>query len=390
MAKRRPNGGGTITKRSDGRYQGAAYVTDTDGNRVRKYVYGRTWDEANEKLGKLQDQERNGIPVPSRSWTLGEWLAYWLEHIVKPEREHNTYVKYESKVRLYLLPHLGKKPLVKLTPAQSPRLHGGPDSGEGRRLGPLRWLASPSSRVLRNALNRAMREELVTRNVALLVDMPKVIKDRGTAWNAREAIASCGRSAPTGSTRPASSFLVLGLRRSEVLGLRWQDIDFEAGRFTPVKQVQRVKGVGLVLKDLKTESSQAVLPLPEFCARVLEERRELQALERKIAGEHWSQEPDQDLIFSSEHGGMIDPVGFSRTFDRLVKRAGVRRITVRLARHTCGTLLAFLKVHPKVAQAILRHSQISMTMDVYTHVVGDSEREAVGMLAELLEDPLIG
>ncbi|WP_330239610.1 tyrosine-type recombinase/integrase [Streptomyces sp. NBC_00525] len=110
----------------------------------------------------------------------------------------------------------------------------------------------------------------------------------------------------------------------------------------------------------------------------------------EIAGEHWSQKPEHDLIFSSEHGGMIDPVGFSRSFDRLVKRAGVRRITVRLARHTCGTLLAFLKVHPKVAQAILRHSQISMTMDVYTHVVGDGEREAVTMLAELLEDPLIG
>ncbi|WP_372497040.1 tyrosine-type recombinase/integrase [Streptomyces shenzhenensis] len=85
-----------------------------------------------------------------------------------------------------------------------------------------------------------------------------------------------------------------------------------------------------------------------------------------------------------------DPVGSSRTFGRLVKRAGVRRITVRLARHTCGTLLAFLKVHPKAAQAILRHSRISTTMDVYTHVVGGSEREAVAMLAEPLEDPLIG
>ncbi|MEU3858185.1 hypothetical protein AB0F03_12585 [Streptomyces sp. NPDC028722] len=123
-----------------------------------------------------------------------------------------------------------------------------------------------------------------------------------------------------------------------MLGLRRQDIDFEAGRFVPVKQVQRVKGAGLVLKDLKTVSSQAVLPLPEFCARVLEERRELQELERKIAGEHWSQEPDHDLIFSAEHGGIIDPLGFSRTFERLVRRAGVRRITVRLARHTCGTL----------------------------------------------------
>ncbi|EPD56072.1 tyrosine-type recombinase/integrase [Streptomyces sp. HGB0020] len=384
MAKRRPNGGGTIAKRKDGRYQGAAYVTDTDGNRVRKYVYGSTWEEANEKLGRLQDQERNGIPVPSRSWTVGEWLAYWLEHIVEPEREHNTYVKYESKVRLYLLPHLGKKSLVKLTPAQVRAFMAAlkrEEVGASARFEVLR--------VLRNALNRAIREELLTRNVALLVDMPKVTKDRGTAWNAREAVTFLRAARAHRLYAALVLVLVLGLRRSEVLGLRWQDVDFEARHFTPVKQVQRVKGVGLVLKDLKTESSQAVLPLPEFCARALEERRELQELERKIAGEHWSQEPDQDLIFSSEHGGMIDPVGFSRTFERLVKRAGVRRITVRLARHTCGTLLAFLKVHPKVAQAILRHSQISMTMDIYTHVVGDSEREAVGMLAELL-DPLIG
>jgi integrase len=385
MAKRRPNGGGTISKRADGRYMGRAYVTDTDGNRVRKTVYGATWDEANEKLGKLQDQERNGVPVPSRSWTVGEWLTYWLEHIVEPEREHNTYVKYESKVRLYLLPHLGKKPLVKLTPAQLRTFMAAlkrENVGAATRFEVLR--------VLRNALNRAVREELLTRNVALLVDMPKVTKDKGRAWSAHEAIAFL-RSARAHRLYAACVLvLVLGLRRSEVLGLRWQDIDFAAGQFTPVKQVQRVKGAGLVLKDLKTESSQAVLPLPEFCARALEERRELQELERKIAGDHWSQEPDHDLIFSSEHGGMIDPVGFSRTFDRLVKRAGVRRITVRLARHTCGTLLAFLKAHPKVAQAILRHSQISMTMDVYTHVVGDSQREAVGMLAELLEDPLIG
>ncbi|MEE1795089.1 site-specific integrase [Streptomyces sp. BE308] len=385
MAKRRPNGGGTITKRKDGRYQGAAYVTNTDGHRVRKFVYGSTYDEAAEKLGKLQDQERNGVPVPSRTWSLGEWLAYWLEHIVKPNREHNTYVKYESKVRLYLVPHLGKKPLIRLTPAQL----------RSFMAELVRTEVPPAARfevlrVLRNALNRAVREELLTRNVAELVDMPKVTKREAKPWNAREAITFL-RSARAHRLYAACVLvLVLGLRRSEVLGLRWQDIDFDQRQFTPLKQVQRVKGVGLVLKDLKTESSHAVLPLPEFCARALEERRELQDLERKIVGDDWAQEPGQDLIFSSERGGMIDPVGFSRSFNALVKRSGARRITVRLARHTCGTLLAFLKVHPKVAQAILRHSQISMTMDVYTHVVGDDEREAVTMLAELLEDPLIG
>ncbi|MFI8311718.1 site-specific integrase [Streptomyces californicus] len=385
MAKRRPNGGGTVTRRKDGRYQGAAYVTNTDGHRVRKFVYGSTYDEAAEKLGKLQEQERNGVPVPSRTWSLGEWLAYWLEHIVRPNREHNTYVKYESKVRLYLVPHLGKKPLVRLTPAQLRSF-----MAELKRTEVPPAARFEVLRVLRNALNRAVREELLTRNVAELVDMPKVTKKEAKPWNAREAITFL-RSARAHRLYAACVLvLVLGLRRSEVLGLRWQDIDFDQRQFTPLKQVQRVKGVGLVLKDLKTESSHAVLPLPEFCARALEERRELQDLERRIVGDGWSQEPGQDLIFSSERGGLIDPVGFSRSFNALVKRAGVRRITVRLARHTCGTLLAFLKVHPKVAQAILRHSQISMTMDVYTHVVGDGEREAVTMLAELLEDPLIG
>lgn len=154
--------------------------------------------------------------------------------------------------------------------------------------------------------------------------------------------------------------------------------------------MQREKGIGLVLKDLKTESSQAALPLPEFCARALEERRYLQDLERRIVGDKWQQAPDADVIFSERHGGLIEPGGFSRSFTALAKRSGVRRITVRLARHTCGTLLAFLKVHPKVAQTILRHSQISMTMDVYTHVVGSDQREATDLLAELLEDPLIG
>lgn len=385
MAKRRPNGGGTITKRKDGRYQGAAYVTNTDGHRVRKYVYGSTWDEANDKLGKLQSQEREGVPVPSRSWTVGEWLAYWLEHIVQPEREHNTFAKYESKVRLYLVPDLGKKPLAKLSPAQLRTLMA---TLKRKKVGAATRFEV--LRTLRNALNRAIKEEILTRNVALLVDMPKVTKDKGRAWNAREAITFL-RSARAHRLYAACVLvLVLGLRRGELLGLRWQDVDFETGQFTPVKQVQRVKGAGLVLKDLKTESSQAALPLPEFCARALRERRELQELERKIAGDTWSQAPDHDLIFSSEHGGMIDPMGFSRTFDRLVRRSGSRRITVRLARHTCGTLLAFLKVHPKVAQVILRHSQISMTMDIYTHVVGGSEREAAAMLAELLEDPLIG
>jgi integrase len=385
MAKRRPNGGGTITKRTDGRYQGAAYVTTTEGVRVRRFVYGATYDAVAEKLGKLQEGERNGIPVPARSWKVGAYLSHWLDEIVKPNKEYNTYAKYESKVRLYLVPHLGPTSLTRLTPGHV-RLALASMEREG--------VPAPTRqevlRVLRNALNRARREELVLRNVAELVDMPKAARVERKPWTAEEAIAFLRAARAHRLYAACVLLLALGLRRGEILGLRWQDVDFQTEQFTPTKQVQRQEG-RLVLKDLKTNSSQAALPLPKFCVDALRERQDLQDLERRIAGDDWHQAPGADLIFSERHGGMIEPRGFSRTFEALVKRAGVRQVTVRLARHTCGTLLAFLKVHPRVAKAILRHSQISMTMDVYTHVVDEDQRKAADRLAALLEgDELLG
>ena len=210
-----------------------ALVMATDGHRVRKFVYG-AYDETAEKPNKLQDQERNGVPVPSRSWKVGEWLTYWLDQIVKPDREHNTYLKYESKIRLYLVPHLGKKPLSRPTPAQIRTFMSTLD-----RDGVPAATRVEVLRVLRNALNRAQHEEIVTRNMAELVDMPKVSKQEREPWTAREAITFL-RSAKAHRLYAASVLvLVQGLRRSEVLGLRWQDIDFDNQHFTPVKQVQR-------------------------------------------------------------------------------------------------------------------------------------------------------
>jgi integrase len=386
MAKRRPNGAGTITKRADGRYQGAVYVTTASGERKRVFAYGKTYDEVAEKVAKLLENDHSGVPVPDRAWKLGEWLAYWLEHVVRPNREPTTYNKYESMSRLYLIPKLGKTPLTKLTPAMVRRM-----LADLRREKPeQKSTHAEALRTLRNALNRAMQEELVGRNVARLVDMPAARPVKKKPWTAAEAIQFLRAARPHRLYAAFVLVLVLGLRRSEVLGLRWQDVDLEHGQFTPTMQVQRIRGRDgepgrLVLKKLKTESSQAALPLPAFCLEALAERRYLQELERRAGGADWKQAPDADLIFSERNGGLIEPRGFSLTFERLVARSKVRRITVRLARHTCGTLLAFLKVHPKVAQAILRHSQISMTMDIYTHVVAEDQRAAAGQLAALLK-----
>lgn len=102
--KRNPNGAGTITQRKDGRFQAAVYVLQPDGTRARKFAYGKTWAECDAKRRALLDKVASGTPVPTRSAKLSEWLAYWLESVVRPRRKLSTYDKYEAHVRLYLSP----------------------------------------------------------------------------------------------------------------------------------------------------------------------------------------------------------------------------------------------------------------------------------------------
>ena len=114
-AHKRVNGEGTIYQRKDGRWEGAAYVLTTGGTFKRVHVYGRSYDDARKSLTKLIEQSDQGIPTASQSWSVAEYLTYWLEHIVKAERRPKTYQGYESVVRLHLIPGLGKKRLSKLS-----------------------------------------------------------------------------------------------------------------------------------------------------------------------------------------------------------------------------------------------------------------------------------
>ncbi|MFJ5922724.1 tyrosine-type recombinase/integrase [Kitasatospora sp. NPDC092948] len=374
MAKKNPNGAGSITRRPDGLYEARVYVTTTDGLKKRISRYGKTYDEAAEKLARAKELEDKGVPTPTKEVKVGEYLTYWLTEIVRPHRRNNTFAKYETMVRLYLIPKLGTKRLTKLgiqdVRTFFAKLRAEEVGGSTQQ---------ECMKVLRNALNRAIREELLLRNVAELVDMPKADSKEVIPWTVSEAITFM-RSVR--AHRLFAGFvlaLVLGFRRGELLGLRWVDIDFSTGTIHPRKQVQRVKGIGLVLVDLKTASSVGALPLPRLCLEVLGERRMLQRRERERAGLDWT---EYDLILTTETGGPIDPDGFSDTFERRVKRSGVRRIPVKDTRHTTGSLLAVLGVHPNDAQKILRHARITTTLGIYTHVTTATQRAAASTLGE--------
>ena len=382
MAKRRPNGAGSITRRADGTYHGRVYVTTTEGLAKRVSRYGKTYDEVAEKIAKLLELEAKGVPTPDRTWKLGPFLLYWLAEIVKPNQRPTTYDKYESMVRLYLVPKLGKKSLTKLnTKDVRMFLHQMRAEETGGST------VQECMKVLRNALNSAMREELLLRNVVTLVGIPSAESKEVIPWSAAEAIAFLRSARPHRLYAAFVLALVLGLRRGELLGLRWIDLDLGQGVAHPRRQVQRQKGKGLVHVDLKTESSKGALPLPLFCVEALGERRRLLELERAKAGEKWS---ELDLVFGTETGGLYDPDHFSQCFQRRVKRSAQRRVRLHDTRHTCGSLLAWLGVHPNDAQKILRHSQIQTTLAIYTHVTTETQRAAAAKISAQLRDGMNG
>lgn len=174
--------------------------------------------------------------------------------------------------------------------------------------------------------------------------------------------------------------LVLGLRKGELLGLSWDQVDLEAAELYVAEQIQRV-GRQLIRREVKTETSEAPLPLPDLCVAALEIRRRQQDADRAKAGDSWI---ETGLVFTTRHGTPIEPRKFSRSFDRCIRAARVPRITVHGTRKTCASLLAALDVHPRVAMRILRHSKIAVTMEIYTEAPSDATRDALRRLGDWL------
>jgi integrase len=147
------------------------------------------------------------------------------------------------------------------------------------------------------------------------------------------------------------------------------------------QQVQRVGGQ-LVRRHTKTDSSEAPLPLPDFCVTALKVRKQEQDADRERAGDAWI---DTGLVFTTRHGTPVEPRNFNRSFDRRIGKADVPKITVHGTRKTCGSLLAALDIHPRVAMQILRHSKTAVTMEIYTEIPSAATREALRKLGRWLD-----
>ncbi|MEV7563897.1 tyrosine-type recombinase/integrase [Streptomyces tanashiensis] len=372
--KRNPNGAGTITQRKDGRYQAAVYVLQPDGTRARKFAYGKTWAECDAKRRALLDKVDNGVPVPTRSMKLSEWLPYWLDNIVKPRRKKTTAAKYEVHVRLYLVPLIGSKRLESLSVADVRRFLVQVEKKTSAAT------AKESHRVLRTALTAACREELVTRNVATLVEPPTVAARELSPWSLDETLdfLAAARKDPLYAAFVLA--IALGFRRGEVVGLRWENVDLDKREIRVRTQRQRVAGE-VYEDDPKGRRRKQTLPLPAICVAPLRWQRLKQADARERAGEKWT---ETGYVFTTRTGQPIEPRNLYRSFTRVAKNADLRVVRLHDARHGTATLLTAAGVPPRVVMEILGHSQIAVTMNVYAHVVQDTQREAISHMDRLL------
>jgi len=370
MAKR-ANGEGTIYRRRDGRW--AATISLDNG--TRKTYYGKTRRDAAAKLHAAIDKRRNGLPLAGERQTTGAFLNNWLEAI-RPRVRESTYRGYKSKIRVQLIPALGRIPLARLTPqaveaALAQRIAAG--------LAPR--TAYHLRSILRAALNDALRWGLVGRNVAALVEAPRVPQSDFQPLSIDETRRLLDAMRGDRLEALYSVALAMGLRQGEALALRWDDVDLDAATLTVSGSLGRSANGALVRSETKTARSRRTLAMPDVVTTALRAHRTRQLQERLAAGNLWH---DTGLVFTRPDGRPLHGSSVTRAFQQRLAAAGLRRLRFHDLRHACATLLLAQGVGPRVVMDVLGHSNISLTMNLYAHVLPESRRLAAETMDAVL------
>ncbi|MGB9791310.1 MAG: tyrosine-type recombinase/integrase [Thermacetogeniaceae bacterium] len=384
---RRPNRTGTIFQRKDGRWQGSVYLGSDPktGKERKKIFYGKSEEEVTEKLRKFIAMRELGLCAEESNVTLEQWLDLWLTQYAKPRVRPTTYDNYEMIVRVHIKPQLGNIKLAKLQPRQiqifyNYLLEKGRADGKGG-LSPR--TVTIAHVILHEALEQALKEGLVTRNVAELCSPPKQIKKEARYLTLEEEkrFLSVLKDEPL-----RAAFILLlgtGLRRGELLGLRWQDVHIEENGegYIEVRQ-QLVKAKvneknTVIFEPPKTQKGKRIIPLPKWAVEALEVHRKKQEEHKAKCGKRYK---DAGLVFATSEGKPILPRNFHRSFKRLIEKAGLQNATIHSLRHTFASRLLELNEHPKVVQELLGHSQISVTLDTYSHVLPEVKKKAIAKL----------
>lgn len=391
MGKRNSGEGGFFHDIKRGIWIYQLRYTDADGNRGRKKFATKTKREAMQK-GKDFIDSLNRAANDDEKLTVGNWIRNWLENYSKPNVRPRTYEKYSGSLKAYIMPTFGNVLLSELTAADLQKhlnrlLETGRADGTGLSSSTVRG----TRRYLSMCIDDTVKSGLVSSNVVRLTKAPKLSK-KEIAVLSKEEIARLIDTAKE-IKNPFMSVVMpqiisltvhTGMRQGEVFGIKWDDIDFEKSCLFIRRSLAHVIGKGAVFQAPKTKNSvRRILLMPE-------DVKNLRAY--KKWQENYSEElgdlfAGHDLVFTSPFGEPMSPTNFSRRyFKPLLKKCNISSdFTFHGLRHTHATLLLRQGVNPKIVQERLGHSSIKVTMDTYSHVLPDMQRQAVDALQGIFQ-----
>ena len=370
---------GHITKRSKNSWT-VIFDEERDpatGRRKQRWVSVKgTKRDAEARLAEILHQMETGVFLKPTRLTVADFLRQWLQDYAATNVRASTQEGYAKVIEGHLVPGLGAFSLAQLQPKHLQAYYA-QKLANGRRdnSGGL----SPSSvrghhRILSEALSHAAKWGLVVRNVAQAVDPPQPERSDMQALDAE----GVGRLLFAAEKTPYYALFHLaihtGLRRSELLGLRWRDLDLDLLTLSVVQTIQKLNGGRVVIQGPKTSRSRRRVDLTPSSAQVLREHRNRQAALGTFVGAPVSGE---SLVFTHSNGSPLTPNVVSHAFRKLVRRLGFEGVRLHDMRHTHATIMLAQGIHPKIVSERLGHSSVSITLDTYSHVLpGLQERSA--------------
>lgn len=353
------------------------------GRRRRKKLSGRTKVEVLGKLRALHRQLDAGLPAPDGRLTVSTFLDRWLVSTLAGHVADSTADDYADTVRLHLRPALGERVLSKLTVADVDALWAAKRAA-GYSPNSIRIMRA----LLRKALGQAEREGLLVRNVAALSTPPRIRAPEGRTLAPSQARQLLDAIAGHRLEALVIFLLAFGMRRGEALGLRWSGVNWDAATIAVTHGVKRIKaGAGserrtrVAIGELKNRRSRRTLYLTPQLLELLRRHEARQTAERAAAGPAWQ---EHGLIFASEVGTPLDPDNFSHTFSRLCLSAGLGHWHPHELRHSGASLMLAQGTPLHVVSGVLGHASITVTKDVYGHLVEDQHRAASAAMTGLL------
>ena len=379
MAKKRANGEGSIRKRKDGRWEGR-YTAGRDsetGKPIYKNVLGRTQSEVKEKLKTAIKATQSPDFSKTGQYTLGQWMDVWYENYAKVKVRPSSHQTYKGYIENHIKPNIGDILLEKLTTLDLQRLYktllatGRVDRLESK--GQPKGLSPKTVRnihqILSSALKLAQEQRIILTNPAEGCALPKV-EHREMKTLPVEQLQSFLREAKDSGVFALYYLeLATGLRRGELLGLKWEDIDLEHGDLRVRRQIARINGQ-VVEAPLKTKNAYRTLPLAEDTISILKEQK------KRVGSSPW--------VFPSATGGPISPDSVLHMLHRVLKRAGLPQVRFHDLRHTFATLALQNGVDIKTVSGMLGHFSAGFTLDTYAHVTTSAQKAAANTMGKLL------